>query len=135
TGCGSASVSTRRVTSRGSCASSKAISRVNSTTRTCPISRCSPTPLRHPSPRKRSADSMNTAYPATTHLLLIPSYNPGPKVYQTVHDARQQWMPVWVVVDGSTAGTAEGLQALAESDPGLRVIVLPRNVGKGAAVL
>lgn len=78
---------------------------------------------------------MNTVYPATTHLLLIPSYNPGPKVYQTVHEARQQWMPVWVVVDGSTDGTAEGLQALAESDPGLRVIVLPHNVGKGAAVL
>ncbi|MDT3669724.1 MAG: glycosyltransferase family 2 protein [Aromatoleum sp.] len=78
---------------------------------------------------------MNTAYPATTHLLLIPSYNPGPKVYQTVHEARQQWMPVWVVVDGSTDGTAEGLRTLAESDPGLRVIVLPQNVGKGAAVL
>ena len=78
---------------------------------------------------------MNMAYPATTHLLLIPSYNPGPKVYATVHEARQQWMPVWVVVDGSTDGTAEGLQALAAGDPGLRVIVLPKNGGKGAAVL
>lgn len=78
---------------------------------------------------------MNMAYAATTHLLLIPSYNPGRKVYDTVREARQQWMPVWVVVDGSTDGTAEGLQALAAGDPGLRVIVLPENVGKGAAVL
>jgi glycosyltransferase involved in cell wall biosynthesis len=78
---------------------------------------------------------MNMAYPGTTHLLLIPSYNPGPKVFDTVRAARRQWMPVWVVVDGSTDGTAEGLQALAASDPGLRVIVLPKNSGKGAAVL
>lgn len=71
----------------------------------------------------------------TTHLVLIPSYNPGPKVYDTVLAARREWMPVWVVVDGSTDGTAVGLQALADSDPGLRVIVLPENRGKGAAVL
>jgi hypothetical protein len=42
---------------------------------------------------------------------------------------------VWVVVDGSTDGTAEGLQAMAAADPGLRVWVLPQNSGKGAAVL
>ena len=45
------------------------------------------------------------------------------------------WEPVWIVVDGSTDGTAEALQALAAADPGLRVLVLPRNQGKGAAVL
>jgi glycosyltransferase involved in cell wall biosynthesis len=39
------------------------------------------------------------------------------------------------VVDGSTDGTPERLQALAETDPGLRVIVLAENRGKGAAVL
>ena len=72
---------------------------------------------------------------ATTHLVLIPSYNAGPKVYETVAAARAQWPMVWVVVDGSTDGTAQGLQALAESDSGLRVWVLPRNAGKGAAVL
>lgn len=72
---------------------------------------------------------------STTHLVVIPSYNPGAKVYDTVKAAREQWEPVWVVVDGSTDGTAEGLQALAATDPGLRVVVLPRNRGKGAAVL
>jgi glycosyltransferase involved in cell wall biosynthesis len=42
---------------------------------------------------------------------------------------------VWVVVDGSTDGTTDQLLALAASDDGLRVIVLPENRGKGAAVL
>jgi len=72
---------------------------------------------------------------STTHLVLIPSYNPGPKVYETVREARRHWNPVWVVVDGSSDGTAAGLQAMAEQDPGLHVIVLPQNCGKGAAVL
>ena len=70
-----------------------------------------------------------------THFVLIPSYNPGSKVYETVRDARMQWTPVWVVVDGSTDGTAEGLRQLAAKDRGLRVLVLERNCGKGAAVL
>lgn len=70
-----------------------------------------------------------------THLVLIPSYNPGSKVYDTVREARAHWNPVWVVVDGSTDGTAEGLRELAVADAGLRVLALERNSGKGAAVL
>jgi len=70
-----------------------------------------------------------------THLVLIPSYNPGPKVYETVQGALAHWSPVWVVVDGSDDGTPEGLARLAETEPGLRVIVRDRNSGKGAAVL
>src|SRR5690242_13744877 len=72
---------------------------------------------------------------STTHLVLIPSYNPGEKVYDTVRRAREQWNPVWVVVDGSTDGSAARLETMANEDAGLRVIVLPRNAGKGAAVL
>ncbi|HTH94581.1 MAG TPA: glycosyltransferase family 2 protein [Rhodocyclaceae bacterium] len=72
---------------------------------------------------------------SATHLVLIPSYNPGRNVLNTVHAARAQWAPVWVVTDGSTDGSTEALQALAVKDPGLRVIVLPQNCGKGAAVL
>lgn len=72
---------------------------------------------------------------SVTHLVLIPSYNPGEKVYETVRAARQYWSPVWVVVDGSTDGTAAGLQTMAAQDNGLRVCVLPHNRGKGAAVL
>jgi len=73
--------------------------------------------------------------PSSTHLVLIPSYNPGPKVLETVRSARACWNPVWVVVDGSTDGTTPALQAMAADDPGLHVIVLPVNSGKGAAVL
>jgi hypothetical protein len=71
---------------------------------------------------------------SSTHLVLIPSYNPGSKVFETVSAAREQWQPVWVVVDGSTDGTGATLSAMAAADPGLRVLVRPRNGGKGAAV-
>jgi hypothetical protein len=73
--------------------------------------------------------------PSSTHLVLIPSYNPGPKVFETVRAAREHWSPVWVVVDGSTDGTGAALLSMAQSDPGLRVLMRPRNGGKGAAVL
>ena len=72
---------------------------------------------------------------SATHLVLIPSYNPGPAVLATVQAARAQWPVVWVVDDGSNDGSTAALQALAASDPGLHLIVLPRNSGKGAAVL
>ncbi len=76
-----------------------------------------------------------TPFPSTTHLVLIPSYNPGERVYETVAAARRHWNPVWVVVDGSTDGSAARLQQMATQDDGLHVIVLPKNGGKGAAVL
>ena len=69
-----------------------------------------------------------------THVVLIPSYDPGPKVFETVRAAREHWAPVWIVVDGSTDGTAAGLAALAREDTGLRVLVRERNGGKGRAV-
>ena len=70
-----------------------------------------------------------------SHLVLIPSYNTGRKVLDTVREARAFWQPVWVVIDGSTDGTTESLQALAVGDSGLKVLVLAQNRGKGAAVL
>jgi hypothetical protein len=73
--------------------------------------------------------------PSTTHLVLIPSYNPGPKVCATVRAALAEWVPVWVVVDGSTDRSAQELTAMAAANPGLRVFVLTENQGKGAAVL
>jgi glycosyltransferase involved in cell wall biosynthesis len=74
-------------------------------------------------------------FPSTTHVVVIPSYNTGPRVYETVREARAHWAPVWVVVDGSTDGTAEGLRELASADAAIRLFVLPINQGKGAAVL
>lgn len=73
--------------------------------------------------------------PSTTRLVLIPSYNTGLRVLETVRAARAQWAPVWVVVDGSTDGTAGLLKAEAAADPHLEVFVLEKNSGKGAAVL
>ena len=73
--------------------------------------------------------------PSRTHLVLIPSYNPGLKVAETVRAARENWNPVWVVIDGSTDGSVAKLHEMAAADPGLHVIALPQNVGKGAAVL
>ena len=72
---------------------------------------------------------------SASHLVLIPSFNPGEKVLETVRSARQNWDPVWVVIDGSTDGSEVTLQAMALEDAGLRVIHLLKNKGKGAAVL
>jgi glycosyltransferase involved in cell wall biosynthesis len=72
---------------------------------------------------------------SATHLVVIPSYNTGAKLFDTVREACRFWAPVWVVVDGSTDGTAEQIEALAQRDGGFRVIRLKHNQGKGAAVL
>ena len=72
---------------------------------------------------------------SNTHLVLIPSYNPGVKVLETVRAARAQWAPVWVIVDGSTDGSTAALSELARVDADLRVLVRDRNGGKGAALL
>lgn len=80
-------------------------------------------------------DETQTRSPSSSRLVLIPSFNPGPKVYEAVRAARAQWNPVWVIVDGSTDETPSGLAAMAAQDAGLRLIVLPENRGKGAAVL
>jgi glycosyltransferase involved in cell wall biosynthesis len=73
--------------------------------------------------------------PSSTHLVLIPSYNPGPKVFSTVRAALDQWTPVWVVVDGSTDHSEHRLAEMAAANSSLRILVLPENRGKGAAVL
>jgi len=84
--------------------------------------------------RRRSQPAgMSEASPS--HLVLIPSYNPGDKLFDTVAAARAAWTPVWVVSDGSTDRTDERLLTIAQSDPGLRVLRLARNQGKGAAIL
>jgi len=82
-----------------------------------------------------ASDPLPCSEVSDTHFVLIPSYNPGPKVLETVRAARACWKPVWVVVDGSTDGSGEWLRQLAAGDDGLRVLSLPRNQGKGAAVL
>jgi glycosyltransferase involved in cell wall biosynthesis len=52
-----------------------------------------------------------------------------------IQEALRHWQPVLVVVDGSTDGSEQPVLELARTEPGLSVLVLPRNAGKGAAVL
>jgi glycosyltransferase involved in cell wall biosynthesis len=70
-----------------------------------------------------------------THLVVIPSYDTGPRLIETVRAACAVWSPVWVVVDGSTDGSADAVTALKAKQAGLRLLALARNQGKGAAVL
>jgi hypothetical protein len=70
-----------------------------------------------------------------THLVLIPTYNTGAKLFETVRDARARWDHVLVVVDGSTDGTGAAVAKMSEGDPGLSVLIRERNGGKGAAIL
>jgi glycosyltransferase involved in cell wall biosynthesis len=73
--------------------------------------------------------------PSATHLVLLPTYNTGPRLLGVVTEALRHWQPVLVVVDGSTDDSARLLLDLAQREPGLTVAVLPQNVGKGGAVL
>ncbi len=69
-------------------------------------------------------------------LILIPSYNSGPILLETVTSALKPGIPVWVVFDGSTDGSPELIRSLeAANATRLRVISLNENSGKGAAVM
>lgn len=72
--------------------------------------------------------------PSKTHLVLIPSYNSGDLLLQTVEQARAQWQPVWVVIDGSTDASADRLEERVKGDTAIHVLRLASNSGKGAAI-
>ncbi|HLZ66950.1 MAG TPA: glycosyltransferase family 2 protein [Aliidongia sp.] len=86
-------------------------------------------------PAPRAAPALRVVAGRRSHLVLIPSYNSGPKLIETVREARRFWAPVWVVIDGSTDGSDAALARLAAGDAEIRVLTLPRNQGKGAAIL
>jgi len=69
-----------------------------------------------------------------THLVLIPSFNTGRKLVETIEAARSAWNPVWVVIDGSSDGSEQATLAMAERDPGLTVMIRAANGGQGAAL-
>lgn len=73
--------------------------------------------------------------PSQTHLVIIPSYNSGAKLLETVTQALVCWQPVWVVMDGSTDGSAATLSEIEGAENRLRILSLEHNSGKGAAVL
>lgn len=68
--------------------------------------------------------------------VMIPSYNTGPLLAETVARVLEVWRDVLVIVDGSTDGSADGLEELGNTpECNLLVHRLPENRGKGAAVL
>ena len=69
-------------------------------------------------------------------LILMPSYNTGRILRETVAAVLECGVPLWVVVDGSTDGSPALLDGI-ENDtfPEFRVLRLERNRGKGAAIL
>ncbi|MDG4867780.1 glycosyltransferase family 2 protein [Guyparkeria sp. 1SP6A2] len=68
-------------------------------------------------------------------LILIPCYNPGPRIETTVRDASRNGLPVWIVDDGSDEETRRRLARLEDRVPGVTVLRHGENRGKGAAVL
>ena len=70
--------------------------------------------------------------PSSTHLVLIPSYNPGPKVVSTGARALEQWAPVWVVVDGSTDHSEHRLSEMAATEPDLASLGACRKIAARA---
>ena len=66
--------------------------------------------------------------------VVIPSYNNGPQLEQTVRGVMAVWQPVIVVIDGSTDGSGVPVVQLAAQEPGLHALAQPGNTGKGAAV-
>lgn len=69
-------------------------------------------------------------------LILIPSYNTGTILLETVTAALALETPLWVVIDGSTDGSPESIRHLeSPANPAFRILSLPANSGKGAAVL
>ena len=68
--------------------------------------------------------------------VLIPSYNSGPLLRQTLTGVLDVWDDVFVVIDGSTDGSDVGIEDLENGTLSrLRVHRLPANQGKGSAVL
>jgi glycosyltransferase involved in cell wall biosynthesis len=72
--------------------------------------------------------------PSGTHLILIPSFNPGPRLLSTVQEALAHWQPVWVVIDGSTDDSDAPVRELARREPHLRILAREKNGGKGNAI-
>jgi len=66
-------------------------------------------------------------------LVLLPTYNSGVRLAQTLREAHAEWGDVWVVVDASTDGSDKEAESLGLQ--GVRLLRLQQNSGKGAAVL
>jgi glycosyltransferase involved in cell wall biosynthesis/uncharacterized protein (DUF2062 family) len=67
-------------------------------------------------------------------VVVAPSFNNAATLAGIVRRVRALDLPLIVVNDGSTDGTAETLTGLATADGGVTVVTHPRNLGKAAAL-
>ena len=67
--------------------------------------------------------------------VLIPIYNHKERIRSTVERLLPHALPIFVVDDGSDDATRAVLAVLASEQPLLRLLRLPENAGKGAAVM
>ena len=54
---------------------------------------------------------------STTHVVVLPTYNTGPRLAGVIAEVLRHWQPVLVVVDGSTDGSEQPLHELARREP------------------
>lgn len=71
--------------------------------------------------------------------LIVPAYNEGEKLYANMEAVIRRWQGVHpfeliVVDDGSRDATAAQIRRLEDAHREVRGLVLPRNLGKGAAL-
>lgn len=78
---------------------------------------------------------MNEISSAQRRCVIIPSYNSGKLLKQTVSEVLALCKEVIVVIDGSTDESSDTLASLTVLEPTLHLLTLPQNQGKGAAVL
>ena len=66
---------------------------------------------------------------------VVPVFDPGPALGRTLAALAAFGLPIYATDDGSGEATRLELEALAAAQPLLRLARLPRNRGKGAAVM
>ena len=79
--------------------------------------------------------SPSPALGGRSHLVILPSYNSGHLLRQTILTVLEKWKPVWVVLDGSTDSSVAEAHDLQRDHSELRLFLLPQNHGKGGAAL
>jgi len=67
--------------------------------------------------------------------LVLPVFDPGPALARTVAALAGRGLPVYLADDGSGPETRAELDRLAAAHPQVRLLALPTNQGKGAAVM
>lgn len=72
---------------------------------------------------------------SSTHLIILPSYNAGPRLASVVAEVATLGWEMLVVIDGSTDGSDLPVVEMTRSIAHLNILHCPRNQGKGAAVL